>query len=108
MIFNSLIFIGLAALWWYQTSRRRDQILALLRRWCGQQAYVLLDDTVIWRGWQRQAPGVWRWYWVYEFEISRDGMQRIYGKVLLDTSTYDRAWISVGSGENQLFEAIDD
>jgi hypothetical protein len=106
MVFNSLIFIGLAALWWHQSNRRHYRVRELLLRWCKGQGFTLIDDTVVWRGFQRQKPGEWRFFWVYQFEISPDGLKRTGGQVLLDTSINERAWLSIDKGEHQVFETL--
>lgn len=105
-VLNSLVVLGFIALWWHQSSRRHDLIRQRLRGWCRGRGFTLIDDTVVWRGFKRQRPGQWRWYWAYDFEISQDGLRRIQGQVLMDTGTHQRIWLTVGEGENQLFEAL--
>ena len=105
-VLNSLIILGFAALWWHQSSRRHDLIRQRLRSWCKGRGFTLIDDTVVWRGFKRRQPGQWLWYWVYDFEVSHDGLQRTGGQVFLETGAIERIWLSIGQGENQLYEAL--
>ncbi|GAB4182207.1 MAG: hypothetical protein Tsb002_03160 [Wenzhouxiangellaceae bacterium] len=95
MVLNGLIVLCLAALWWHQASLRRDRVLKLLRRWCKSQQLVLLDDTVIWRGWQRQSGQWLRWSPRYVFEVTTDGLSRLGGWLWLETQAPRRAWVSI-------------
>lgn len=107
----SLIILASIGWWWYSATRRRDRILGLLRGWCRQRQLVLLDDTVVWRGWRRDQEDARRavlaWHWFYGFEVSHNGVERIKGNVLMQSGEQGRVWISVEDNGQQYYEQSD-
>jgi hypothetical protein len=80
----ALLVLGALILWWSSATRAREFAQSYARRFCEQQDWQLLDQTVA-LSFMRPSrqSGSWQWRRLYRFEFSANGGDRRHGDLVM-------------------------
>lgn len=81
---GAVLLLAAAMLWWRASLQARELARAAAQRFCRQQGWQWLDQTVSLCGlWWVRDPDRLSLRWRYRFDYSPDGALRLTGQVLL-------------------------
>lgn len=80
-----LFLLSVAIYIWYESMRAREQVISHCRRLCNESGFQLLDQTVSLSSLSLKKYGVLSFSLqrVYSFEVSKTGVERLAGDIVL-------------------------
>ncbi len=98
--FGGILLLGFFILWWFSAIKARERARDVARRFCEQQGWQLLDQTVALHSMRpARAEDRLQWRRRYRFDFSPDGGQRRGGELVLLGNQLERITADLDDGQ---------